>query len=933
MIPPRFGRYRVLEQIGAGGMGIVYRAHDERLDRDVAIKVLPSGALHDDKARRRFHKEATTLSRLAHPNIEVVHDFDNQDGMEFLVTELIRGISVAEKLRSGALPVTDVAHLGIQIGRGLQAAHKAGVVHCDLKPANLLVDGAGHLKIIDFGLASLSRPAEAMAATATNTSVDSTTSGTLPYMAPEQLRAGAVDPRTDIYGLGVVLYEMATGRLPFAQAHGPMLIEAILHEAPVPPSNINPKISPGLENIILKALDKDPNHRYHSVTELLVDLERLTTPTSVLLPERARPYQWLRMRRVWGSVALILASVAVAMWFGTRPVLSFAPRNWLLVTEFDNQTGDAVLDQSLLTALTVSLEQSRRANIFPHSRVGDTLRRMGKPPTSRVDESLGREICLRENIRGLVTGSVSKVGSRYLIAARLVDPNTGNAVRSYMESAKDQDHVLDALGAISRDIRHDLGESMGALRGNDRPLPEVTTPSLQALKLYADGSARWKAGKWDEAVGSFQQALKIDPDFAMAHAALGVAWSSHIYNNAANGIQELKKALALSNRTTDRESMSIQATYAGNLGHYDEAARAYRAYLDAYPDDAGMRYNFASQLRNQGQYADAVAEFKQAIRIAPSDASAWINLATTYSLMGNVAESLHAYTEAFHIEPGWVTLGNLNHEYGFTLLEAGQEAKALEVFRQALALPNMKAQAQRSLALLDIYHGRYHLAADKLRDAMALNRAANAPLSEARNHLFMTFVASAQGRRSETLRELDLAAKALHAAGDQPNFACRIAVEYARNGNMGRANEISASVGANIDLHNADEATEYHRLRGELQLARQEYDQAIQTLALADHEARNTLSRVSLARAYTAAGDIDHAITTWELIVSAPQMSLNWEPLQSWLEGHYELAKLYQARNRRADAARVLDELLALWSHADSNLPLLKQARDMRKTL
>jgi tetratricopeptide (TPR) repeat protein len=934
MIAELLGHYRIVEQIGAGGMGVVYHAHDERLGRDVAIKVVPAGFLSDEKIRRRFRKEATTLSRLNHPNIEVVHDFDTQGEVDFLVTELIRGTNLATKLAGGPLPWVEAARFAMQAAKALQAAHKEGVIHCDLKPANLLVGDDGHLKIIDFGLAHLLHPKDAAGVSVTASSAELTTAGTLPYMAPEQLRGEKVDARTDIYALGVVLFEMTTGRLPFPRTQGPLLIDAILHEAPPVPSSVNPKVPPGLENIILKAMDKDPDHRYQSAREVLVDLERLTMPTPVVQPATGLWAKVKARKRLVISAATIICGVIVLLLVaGTRPALSFAARDWLLVTDFDNQTGDARMDRSLFTAFTVSLEQSPYANIFPRTRVDNALKRMGKQKVEHIGEAVGREICLRENIRGLVTCAVSKIGSQYAISARLVDPQTGDAVRSYMESAKDENHLLDALGRISRDIRRDLGESLTSLRKSNRPLPEVTTASLQALKLYADAAALWHKGSYGDGVALAQQAITVDPDFAMAHAFLGSAYFSHIYNDIKRGKEEMDKALALSSRTTERERLIIQTDYASDLRHYDEAARLFQAYLATYPDDHPMRYNFATMLRNANHLEQAVEQFKEVLRIAPNDASAYINLATTYSLMGKPRDALQSYAAAFRLEPTWVTLGNLNHEYGYTLVEAGDESKAIEVFNQALALPNMKGQALRSLALLDIYHGRYRQAETKLRDAIAFNQAKKQNMSEARNRVFLTFVTAGYGRRQETLRELELAWKALSDQSGRFNFGTRIAVELARNGAVDRAAAILRQLTKEVDLNNPDQATEFHRLQAEIQLARGQTAAGFDTLVQANNEADQILVRASLARAYTALGKTDEAIATWESFVSKPGRVINWEPLQPWLQAHCELAKLYIARGRNQDAAKLLDRFLNLWSGADKDLPLLKEAQRLRKSI
>lgn len=277
MIGKTLGHYRIYEKLGAGGMGEVYLAHDEHLQREVAVKVLPPGTLADECARKRFRKEAIALSRLSHPNIETVHDFDTQEGVDFLVMEYIPGVTLDDKLASGPLPEQEVITLGMQMAAALQEAHERGIVHRDLKPANIIVTPKGLVKVLDFGLAKLIQPVSDAASTQSAGDTRGAP-GTLPYMAPEQLRGGAVDARTDIHAAGAVLYEMSSGRRPFCEHTAPRLIDAILHQPPVAPRALNPRVSPRLEELILKCLDKDPERRYQSAKELRVDLERLIAP-------------------------------------------------------------------------------------------------------------------------------------------------------------------------------------------------------------------------------------------------------------------------------------------------------------------------------------------------------------------------------------------------------------------------------------------------------------------------------------------------------------------------------------------------------------------------------------------------------------------------------------------------------------------------------
>lgn len=736
MIGQTLGHYRVLEKIGQGGMGVVYRARDERLERDVALKVLPADALADDAARRQFRKEALALARLNHPNIGAVYDFDCQDGIDFLVMEYVAGSTVGEKVIAG-IPEKEVPQLGRQLAAGLVAAHEQGIVHRDLKPANLRVTPDGQLKILDFGLAKLLHHDPGRDATLTVTEAGAM-AGTVPYMAPEQLRGETIDARTDIYAAGAVLYEMATGQRPFSQSVHARLVDDILHQPPPPPSALNQRVSPVLESIILKALDKDPDRRYQSAKELRVDLDRLAAPSSVSVPVSApragvasRVWQTARLHPRISSISAVGACGALALlWWlaAARPVLSFAPRDFVLVTDFDNQTGDPVFDRSLLTALDISLEQSAHANVFPPGRVAESLRRMSRKGSEKVDEGTGREICVRENLRALLAPAITRVGQQYAISARLINPQTGAAARAYSETAKDQDHILEAIGRMATQIRRDLGEPLLARWKVDRPLPQVTTGSLQALKLYADGLDFWTKGQYNAGVGAWQSALEADPDFAMAHAAVGNAMYSFIYHNPVEGKTHYDKAVQLSERTTERERLYIQAKYADVLNHYSEAAQRFELYLKNYPDDWRVRSSLADLYRNNDRPQEAIGQFKEVLRLSPSSAAAYVNMATCYVALGQFSEGLHNWEEAFKLEPSWITSGNLNHEYGITLIHAGNEAKAREVFERALALPDLRPRGLRSLAYLDLLHGRYREAKARLQEALLLDTARKTPL-------------------------------------------------------------------------------------------------------------------------------------------------------------------------------------------------------------
>lgn len=931
--------YHILEMLGRGGMGVVYRAHDNQLDRDVAVKVLSSGRVTDEGARKRFRKEALALAKMNHPNIETVHEFASQDDVDYLVTEYIQGKSLAELLKAGPLSEKEVGALGAQIASGLEEAHERHIIHCDLKPENILVNAKRQAKILDFGLAKLLRPAgEATTLAAGEAGL---VAGTLPYMAPEQLSGQEADARTDVHALGLVLYEMATGVRAFCESSAATLLEAIVHKMPAPPRAHNPSVNPELERIIFKALDKDPERRYQSARELKVDLERLTTPTTATIAPRTSDSIWQGIwrasRRHPTRVALSASIVAVALvaifWFvGTRPVLSFSPRDWILLTDFDNQTGEAVFDRSLLTALTVGLEQSPHANVFPRARIPDTLKRMNKPATAAIDEAVGREICLRENIRGLLSCRIARVGQEYLLSAQLIDPRSGVSKRSYLERAKGQDGVLPALDNIANQLRRDLGESLSSIQKADRPMPLVTTSSLPALKNYADGSDAWAKGKFPEAVQFFKNAVQLDADFAMAHAALGNAYYSFIFNDPADGKTEYDKALQLSTRTTERESLSIQVGYASYLKHDRDADNLFHLYLDKYPDDWRIRSNFAGSLRETGQFQESIDQFQQVVRIAPEDAGAYINIATAYSDMGNVDEALRYYEQGFKLEPEWKISSNLNHEYGFTLVRKGDEAEATKLFELALERPNMKGPALRSLGWLALYHGQYAKAKTSFEESLMSYRAGKASLSETRTDIILAIVADGQGDRPGSLRKLDEAQVFLPDLGPKVWMGTLMGCLYARFGAAQKAERILQSIKPVVDFQNAEQSSQYHRLEGEIALAQGKRTEALESFSLAENEKPGGQAQ-ALARTYAAAGNADESIDWYQKLVETPPMPLGWEGQQDWLAAHYFLAKAYVSRGEKDKAAQLLDKFLSLWKDADPDIPLLKEARAERAKL
>jgi DNA-binding winged helix-turn-helix (wHTH) protein/tetratricopeptide (TPR) repeat protein len=631
---------------------------------------------------------------------------------------------------------------------------------------------------------------------------------------------------------------------------------------------------------------------------------------------------------LWISLAAALLLGGGAYWLTHgRPALSFHSSDSVLIADFENQTGDPRFDNALGTAFGVSIAQSRYANVYPRMQLDAVLKRMGRQQGERITASLGREICQRESVRGLIVSSITRTGQEYSLTAQLIDPRSGESVRSFTERSHGEDHILDSLDVLSKEIREALGESLYQIHQADKPLPQVTTRSLTALQQYAEGSALRTHGKFPEGAAMLRAAIATDPDFAMAHAALGSAYYSYIANAPEDGKREYERALSLSSRTTDRERMIIQTQYALAQNHVTEADVLFRAYLDRYPDDSAMRFNYGNLMRDNDRPADAIEQYKQVLRIVPDFAHAYIGIATAYKRLGNFPAGLQAYSKAFEIEPQWMTAGNINREYGFALVANGEDQKADQVFSALLAKPETREKGLRSLAFLDLYHGRYARAEDRLQQSLAILKPQNSPLSVARVYLLLAIVAEGKGDAKGQRQNLDSALAELKAIQSKVVYGAMLGDTYARAGLVDQAEKIAAIITPLADQHNSEQMGYAHLLEGDIALATGKHEKAIELLTQADKENKTGFSAEAIAHAYQQSGDVDKAVAAYENILRAPDLSLSWEPQQRYLEARYTLALDYSSRGDKQKARETLATLLNLWKDADPNLPLLKKAK------
>jgi tetratricopeptide (TPR) repeat protein len=670
-------------------------------------------------------------------------------------------------------------------------------------------------------------------------------------------------------------------------------------------------------------------------------LERNGTAAPASTFYRRAVASWLgaAARHRWLTAGVVvLAVVLPAGWWYVRSskhsAIPFEARDWVLLADFDNQSGEPLHDRSLPTAFLISLQQSQHVNIFPRTRLDAVFRRMGKDPGTQIDEALGREVCLRENLRGLIIAGIGKFGGRYSLSARLVDPNTGVAVRVYARQADSQENLLDALGTIAEDIRRDLGESLASIRRTARPLPQVTTPSLEALSFYAEGRDQWSKGAYQAAVKLYESALQTDPAFAMAHKDLGAAFYSHIFNDPARGREHYEKALRYSERATSREFLLIQASYQRDQGHFNEANQLYKSYLAAYPDDAAARYSYGSLLMRNERASAAIEQFLDVIRVDPANSSALINLATSYRFLGDSERALPFYEKAFEAQPGLLDVFNIVHEYGFALAHTGDLSKAGEVFEKAAARPQIRATLLRSLALLAMYEGKYREARIVLRESILLSEAKKDFLRVARGRLVLAILLEGQGDRAGHLRELDRAAQVVESLKPPQDWLkMRIGAFYARAGAIERAGQILRDTRDRIDARNMQQSSSLHLLEGELALARGEVSKAVDVLSLAVQESKTPETLASLALALDRAGDPVKAAETYSKLIDQASAALGWEAQQSWIAANVRIAEIHLAQREAAKASAALDVVARLWKNADPDLPLARKISGLQARL
>jgi serine/threonine protein kinase/tetratricopeptide (TPR) repeat protein len=654
MIGQTISHYRITEKLGGGGMGVVYKAEDTKLLRFVALKFLPDGFAVDPQTLSRFEREAQAASALNHPNICTIYEIGEHDGHPFIAMEFLDGQTLKHLTDHQSLPSAQVLELGIQIADALDAAHAQGIIHRDIKPANLFVTKRSQAKILDFGLAKVTRTTftSGLLETPTITSVELLTSpgavlGTVAYMSPEQARGEELDARTDLFSFGAVLYQMVTARLAFSGQTSAIIHDAILNRSPALPSTVISDVSPEIERIINKALEKDRNLRYQSAAEMRTDLQRIkrdtesgkTSATASSLSRTSKPPA--AQRTSWLLIAasvLVLAACAVGGYFYLHRPPKLTDKDTIVLADFANSTGDPIFDDTLKQALSASLRQSPFLNVLSDSRVSATLKQMTRPPNTPLTPEIIREVCQRADSKAWVAGTIAPLGTEYVVGLKAINCLNGDTLAQEQVTAANKEKVLDAVGKAATQLRGKLGESLSTVGSLDVPLSQVTTVSLDALKAFSLGNQTLREKGSYAAIPFYQHAITLDPNFAGAYLSLGKMYANNGESEKADDL--FAKAYSLRAHASEREAFDIESMYHQHVtGDLESATRVFREWLGSYPREHAALGNLANAYNNSGNYELAVDLNRKSLEQSPNDVIAYINLALNFVELNRFSEA------------------------------------------------------------------------------------------------------------------------------------------------------------------------------------------------------------------------------------------------------------------------------------------------------